>query len=240
MAPAAKYTPQQQEQMVLDAAEKCIEASSLLDFSMSAIAKSAQLSMGSIYKHVQSKEDVLIALATTMFRNELALYEKVLQLPLTTPEKIIACSLMNPAKVQTYSFQSQLDNLVSSQALLNRASHTWLERMFAVCKTVEQHFYQCFLDAANSGEFQSGIDAIDEINIALWSMTVGYLRIVQQHLHWDENNHCPDQQNDPIVSPDNVYISAIKRLVNAYQWSQPLTNEGIEKVCQALEENGLR
>ena len=56
MAPAPKYSLQQQEDMILSAAEKSIENSSLLDFTMSAIAKGAGLSMGSVYKHVQSKE----------------------------------------------------------------------------------------------------------------------------------------------------------------------------------------
>lgn len=72
MAPAPKYSAEQQEEMILSSAAQAIEETSLLDFSMSSVAKLAGLSMGSVYKFVQCKEDVLIALATQMFQKKTA------------------------------------------------------------------------------------------------------------------------------------------------------------------------
>jgi AcrR family transcriptional regulator len=57
MVPAPKFSPQQQEEKILTAAAQCIAETSLMDFTMSSIAKRAGLSMGSIYKHIQTKED---------------------------------------------------------------------------------------------------------------------------------------------------------------------------------------
>ena len=61
MAPAPRFSPEEQEKLIICAAITTIVQSSLLDFSMSKIAKLAGLSMGSVYKFVQCKEDVLIA-----------------------------------------------------------------------------------------------------------------------------------------------------------------------------------
>ena len=133
MAPAPKCSPCEQEKMILEAAEQSIAESSLLDFSMSSISKKAKLSMGSVYKHVQSKEDVLIALASFMFCKERALFEQLLSLPLTTPEKIIALSLLDKEKVQIYCFESQLGDMVGSKDLLDRGSEKLFSRMHKAC-----------------------------------------------------------------------------------------------------------
>ena len=98
MMPAPKCTPKELERLVLDAATDAIEESSLLDFTMSDIAKRAGLSVGSIYKHVQSKEDVLVAIGTRMMANQHRVFGEVLALPLKTPERLIAVSLLPPSK----------------------------------------------------------------------------------------------------------------------------------------------
>jgi AcrR family transcriptional regulator len=81
-SPAIQTTYEHQEEAILEAAARCIEASSLLDFTMAAISKEVGLSMGSIYKHIQSKEDVLLALGTRSRLHFGALVRKVIALPL--------------------------------------------------------------------------------------------------------------------------------------------------------------
>ncbi|MAD88175.1 MAG: TetR family transcriptional regulator, partial [Pseudoalteromonas sp.] len=46
MAPAPKFSPEQQQEMILDAAIQCIQESSITDFTMAKIARLAGLSMG--------------------------------------------------------------------------------------------------------------------------------------------------------------------------------------------------
>lgn len=243
MAPAPKFSPQEQEEMILKAAEESIEESSILDFPMSQIAKRAGLSIGSVYKHVQSKEDVLIALAVRMYRNEYQAYKKILSMPVSTPEKLIGINLMHRWKTQTYSFESQLDNLVSTPALVERCSLGWLQQMRSHCQEVEQLFKQTFTEAADSGEFISGHEAVEEINLALWSFTAGYFHMVRQH-HCHMQNRSEDRAKRLCVgteiSEDALHIRGMVRLLNAYEWQQPLTCDGIKKVCELLEAEGFR
>ena len=240
MAPAAKFSPQEQEELILNAAEKSIENSSLLDFTMSAIAKNAGLSMGSVYKHVQSKEDVLIALATKMYVNELNYYQKVLALPLTLPEKTIAINLIDRSKVQLYSFEGRLDTLLSSAALLKRGSPRWIDRMIDNSRKIEQAFQQLFMAAADSGEFISGVEAVEEIGIVLWSLCAGYFQLVRQHQSWLQGDTTPYSDELAAIATDAIHIRGLKRMLNAYDWQQPLTEDGILKACKLLEDISFR
>jgi AcrR family transcriptional regulator len=240
MAPAPKFSCEDQEKMILSAAVTAIDKSSLLDFSMSAIAKLAGLSMGSVYKFVQCKEDVLVALATKMYQERQQVFKQVLSLPLTTPERIIANSLVDFSKVQMYSFDDQLESIVNTRAMMKRCSRRWLEQMIACGKACEGIFRAFLQAAADSGELKSGSKDIEEISLGTWSMAVGYFQTVRLHQCW-QNDACMDnEENLSALAPDNLHIRSMQRLVNTYQWQQEVKDDDIIKVCQSLADKGLR
>lgn len=240
MAPAPRFSTDEQERLIICAAIKAIEESSLLDFSMSAIAKLAGLSMGSVYKFVQCKEDVLIALATRMYQERQTIFKKVLSLPLTTPERIIATSLLDFSKVQMYTFDNQLESIVNTEAMMKRCSERWLTQMIACgerCQTMFQQFLQA---AADSGELTSGSRDIEEINVGTWSLSVGYFQTVRLH-HCRQNDLDENVDKTTVaLEPDNVHIRSMKRLINTYDWQQSISDSDIEKICQHLTDSELR
>ncbi|PKH88450.1 TetR/AcrR family transcriptional regulator [Colwellia sp. Bg11-28] len=248
MAPAPRFSAEEQERLIICAAIKAIEESSLLDFSMSAIAKLAGLSMGSVYKFVQCKEDVLIALATRMYQERQSVFKKVLALPLTTPERIIATSLLDFSKVQMYNFDNQLESIVNTEAMMKRCSERWLTRMIACGERCQTMFQQFLQNAADSGELTSGSRDIEEINLGTWSLSVGYFQTVRLHQCWhndlDENiDGIDDEENEKntlVLAADNAHIRTMKRLVNTYDWQQKISDDDIEKVCLHLADAALR
>ncbi len=240
MAPAPKFSCEQQEQMILSAAVNAIDKSSLLDFSMSTIAKLAGLSMGSVYKFVQCKEDVLIALATKMYQERQQVFRQVLSLPLNTPERIIAISLLDFSKVQMYSFDDQLESIVNTRAMMKRCSQRWLDQMIAcgkVCESIFQGFLQA---AADSEELTSGSRDIEEISLGTWSLMVGYFQTVRLHQCWQNGACLENEESPPALATDNVHIRSMQRLVNAYDWQQKVSDDDIGKICQCLADKGLR
>jgi len=250
MAPAPRFSAEEQETLIINAAIKAIEESSLLDFSMSAIAKLAGLSMGSVYKFVQCKEDVLIALATRMFQQRHCIFKKVLALPLTTPERLIAMSLLDCSKVQTYSFDNQLESIVNTEAMMKRCSERWLAQMIFCGERCQSMFQQFLQNAADSGELTSGSRDIEEINIGIWSLSVGYFQSVALHLQRRndskieldslENSEETKAVNVFALNVDDVHIRNMKRLINSYDWLQVVSDNDIKKVCLQLSDNKLR
>ncbi|NQZ90791.1 MAG: TetR/AcrR family transcriptional regulator [Moritella sp.] len=241
MAPPPKYSSQEQENMILDAAAQCIEQTSLIDFTMSSVAKTAGMSMGSIYKHVQCKEDIIFALAIRVYHHQSSVFEQVIALPLTTPERLIGISLLNPLKIQVYSFDIHLDAFVTNELVVKRTSKLWRDRMIDAHKNCEQLFYRCMSEAVDSGELSAEGEIeefIEEINLGGWALTVGYqsvMRVVQirEIAQGDAQLHEPTACDAPIVR-------IFTRLFNSYQWQKPLDSAGIKHTAQLLTKHNLR
>jgi AcrR family transcriptional regulator len=229
---------QQQEDVILQAAAKCIEASSLLDFTMAAISSEAGLSMGSIYKHIQSKEDVLVALGTRSHIHFEKLARTVLALPLPIAARIVGVQLVDRKHTSPYSFGSQLITLLGNEAILRRASPGWLEKYIARDIAVENLFQQVLLEAAQAGELR--IDAHDrerllgEITTAIWSLCVGHTQVTRQR-------NARTLADDSLrLEPDSIIVRALQRLLNTYAWRAPVSDALLDQTCKSLAAHGLR
>jgi len=240
MSPAPKCCPQEQEIIILNAAAECIESSSLMDFTMSAIAKGAGISIGSLYKHVQSKEDVLIALAAQMYCHNQAGFATLFELPLTTPEKMTGLALVDHYKIERFSFAAQLDSLISCDAILQRASAGWIEKMKRSVQGCKSIFDKLLIDAINNGELLLATDdrQLEELNIGCWSMHTGYNQTVLRM-----SSFLSDEQALPLPYPlpqDDLLILNLTRLINSFPWEKDLDPQGIDRCCKILEASGLR
>lgn len=240
MAPAPKFSTEEQEKLILLAAVTAIEKSTLLDFSMSSIAKLAGLSMGSVYKFVQCKEDLLIALATKMYQERHRIFSQVLSLPLTTPERIIALSLLDCSKVQMYSFDDQLESIVNTCAIRKRSSQRWLDSMYGCCDTCEAAFHHLLKTAIDTQELNASTSEMEQINIGAWSLTEGYFQIVRIHHGRKNQQDNESQELKQLLATDNVHILNLQRFINSFDWQQSISQADIEKVARKLETLSLR
>ena len=239
MPPAPRFAPDEEQEIVLDAAIACIEESSLLGFTISAIAKRAALSVGSLYKHVQSKEDLLVALATRLSRHTHALFSEILAAKLSSPQRIIALSLLAPEKTQLFNFDGHLNTLVCSEAILSRASSQWLSQLREASTQLDLLFAEFFHAAAASGELTiSNEDELYALSMGCWSMCAGF-----QHIALMRHVRGSAQQQGLLQYPlqaDDYPIVCTQRLLNTYQWRAPLTRSEIDNACAALVAMGYR
>lgn len=240
MAPAPKFSLEEQEKLILFAAVTAIEKSTLLDFSMSSIAKSAGLSMGSVYKFVQCKEDLLIALATKMYQEKQNVFSQVLALPLTTPERIIALSLLNFTKVQMYSFDDQLESIVNTCSIMKRSSQRWLDYMFNCSKVCEDSFHVFLKAAVDSKELRANPSDLEEINVGAWSLSVGYFQTVRMKHGRSNQQESGGQACVSSLAVNNVHILNLQRFLNSFDFRDKLKSEDVEKVCRMLVQIELR
>jgi AcrR family transcriptional regulator len=239
MSTTASHTYQQQEEAILQAAARCIEESSLLDFTMAAISKAVGLSMGSIYKHIQSKEDVLLALGHRSRLHFAALARQVVALPLPIAARLVGIQLVDAEHASPFSFGAELTTLLANEALLRRGSRGWLDQYLAADAAVEQLFYDQLARAWDDGEIGGHAERketlCDAINTATWSLCVGYLQVVRQR-----GVRALAATRTTRLEVDSTIIRALQRLLNTYEWRTPLTDEWIARTGEALEQIGLR
>lgn len=242
MAPAPKFSAEEQEHLVLSSAAKCIEASSMLDFTMAAISKEAGLSMGTIYKHIQSKEDVLVALGYQSQLHFKAMVLQVFQLPLPVVAKIVGVQLVDTQRVSPYSFWPQLDTLLANPVILQRASRTWVEKFIQLDTEVESVFQHQIQHACETGELKlpkaDWEPTVNEILTSVWSICVGHTQVTMQR---GARQILEGELTIPTCrAPDSTIIHSVQRLMNTYPWKPKLTESLIAKTCTLLEESGLR
>lgn len=241
MAPAPKFSPEQQEKMILDAAANCIQESSVMDFTMSAVAKAAGLSMGSVYKHVQCKEDIILALAHLSSTHQSSVFRQVLQLDLSPAETIIGISLLNPTKNQLYDFDCELHSFACSEAVIKRASVAWTDRMLQANENCASQFTQLFEQAAADGHFLENEDLpslISELNLGAWALMVGFHE-VQRHMQFKQISEGTDTLREP-QQLDSPALKNLIRLVNSYPWKQPLKLASLPIIEAKLTELNIR
>lgn len=241
MAPAPKFSTEKQLEMIMEAASECISESSVTDFTMAKIARLAKLSMGSIYKFVQSKEDIVIALACEAFRFKSAVYEQVLNLPLSAPEKILAVSLVAPTKLQRFTFDYDLETYATNEAVIRRASQNWINKMIETSAHCEELFKLTLTNDIIAGELEhvpNLNEVIEEIILSGWSITVGYeqvrhVRQTRQVVDGTDSLMVPLTLNDPV-------IRSMTRLLNSYPWLNPICEASLPKIDAELKKLELR
>lgn len=241
MAPAAKYSHEEQQQKIVLAAISCIENSSLLDFKMSDISKKSGLSMGSVYKHIQSKADVLVLLAININKQAIKIFQEIFQLPLTTPEKLIALKMLNLDCLYMYSFGPQLFTLTANQSIISKASKTWTDELIKNFVSIENLCIELIQSAIATGELMCDTtqekDFIAEVILGNWSISCGYLLVVNQQQSLGNNNGyytlaLPPKPQDPIVQSN-------LKLINAYPWKKRVEQSRLTEIQQMLISKNL-
>ncbi|MBE8167306.1 MAG: TetR/AcrR family transcriptional regulator, partial [Shewanella sp.] len=239
MCPAPRYSLEQQAEMINQAAVNVIEKSSLLDFKMTAIAKQAGLSVGSLYKYVQTKEDVIMALACDMFEHFHGVATQIYQQPLTMPQKMMSFMLLSPEKSQKYSFDLDLEILATSEPVLRRSSARWKAQMLAFEDKMESLCQSKTRECFESGDYLGDDETeIQQLSVGNWAMSMGFKQI-RNHQGF-MNEHCQLGKESVICQLSQHSIKAMMHFLNAYPWKHPLTEAGIEETKNSLQQLGLR
>lgn len=238
MTATAASVYEDREATILQAAAKCIEATSLLDFTMSAISTEAGLSMGTIYKHIQSKEDVLLALGRNSQLHFQGLARKVMAMPLPIAARLVAVQMIDDEHASPYSFGSELTTLLANEAILRRASPGWLDKYIAADIAVDDFFSEQIEKACEDGELSLDntlkSTQVDELSRATWALCIGHLQVVRQR------SVRALAARPTRLERDSTIVRTLQRLLNTYPLSTSLTDELIAETCKMLADAGLR
>jgi len=240
MAPAPKFSPEVEEELVLRSAAHVIGNSSILDFKMSAIAAEAGISMGSVYKHVQCKEDVMIALVSKMLETTFFKFEEILKLPLSTPERCVASVMADFSLCGLYSFDEHLKMLVTNEAVLRKGSAKWRDRMLHWERKIEELVHKALETAFETGELKAAnrLAVLDQLNLGIWAFCSGFSQISVLKDGFSLYGEIRALE-DP-YTPDSPQVQCVKAFLSGFDWRTPLDDEGVLRVSSQLEGIGLQ
>lgn len=215
--------------------------SSITDFTMAKVAKLAGLSMGSVYKLFQCKEDIVMALALRSTQHVTATLKAVLDLPRNTPEKIIAVALLSPEKMQCFPFTYELVSYAVNKAVISKASPLWSHRMIEASAYCEESFRSNLRDGISMEEFAGNVNLeefVEEMTISGWALHVGYDQVRRVQL----SRNCLEGKPEAIepLAADDPIVRSFIRLINSYPWKIKLTQQAVEDTISALVDLNLR
>lgn len=187
--------------------------------------------MGSVYKHIQSKEDVLVALAVQMTHQTLTVISDILKLPYSLSSKIVALNLASEESMYIYPFGYRLFTMLNSLNLLNKASQGWVDKLATVSLQIHDCFENELSNAIEQGELILGSDnkdsLIEEFMLTHWTLSVGFPLVVS---HSCNPNLAKETCNlSKPISLDHPLLKGTMRITNSYPWKNPASiNELIE------------
>ncbi|MGS0696782.1 TetR/AcrR family transcriptional regulator [Shewanella sp. 0m-4] len=210
---------------LLDVAEQLIDNQGVVSFRFAQIAKGAGCSTNTLYKYFESKEDVLVCL---FLRNttssqipvfikenpDLNIYEHAVLSILFTFEVVKRSPIFNILRV--VSINSMFWQLASSQKveiLKNRVNLFWSRIKRPLEHAVEQ------------GELQATQVEIDDLSQALYFFLAGATSSYQSGLM--------DEQYFSVN--DDIGYRHISRLMNHYQWREPITREMMQSLSGRIK-----
>ncbi len=205
---------------LLDVAEQLIDNQGVVSFRFAQIAKGAGCSTNTLYKYFQSKEDVLVCL---FLRNttssqipifikenpDLNIHELSVLAILFTFESVKRSPIFNILRL--VSINSMFWQLASSEKveiLKCRVNLFWSR----IKRPLE--------DAVAKGELQATQLEIDDLSQALYFFLAGATSSYQSRLM--------DEQY--FVVEDDIGYRHISRLMNHYQWREPITREMMQNL----------
>ncbi len=112
----------QREAEIVAATLLLMKEKSFLDLRMSDVAKAAECSMGAIYSHFSSKEDLLLGCACFLARQKIQVLQRVLGADLTSIEKMVMMSLCMWQVNQENPEHFALGQLAMNPSVWQRAS----------------------------------------------------------------------------------------------------------------------
>ena len=170
----------QRESEIINASMELLQQTSFLDLRMSEVAKTAECSMGVIYSHFSSKEDLLVACCHSNLRSQMTLLDQVLNSGLPPKDVLVSSGLMMWHFDSHYPIHYQLRQLAMNPAVWHRASPSRNQAMDQLGLEIEEKLVKVALEILEAHpKHQADIATANQIVFGSWGLTCGLFQIKQ-------------------------------------------------------------
>jgi len=185
---------EQRETEIIEKAISLLSARGFLDVRMSDIAGEAGYSMGTIYSHFESKEDLIVACAHLLSLDQQALFNAIALQPITAIEKIITLAQCSWLIATQHPDLIEIDNLSLMPSVWRRATRQRAQSLNQLHVELAATFLNMVMAAIEHDiQGHDHLDAAQKELLAtylthgMWGLCVGLSSTAQSGY---ANNHC--------------------------------------------------
>ena len=205
----------QREDLILDAAESLLRAHGYLGLNLDHLAEKVEYSKGTLYNHFETKEDIVLALATRHLAERSRLFELAAAFQGRTREQMAAVWVADDVLAQGGGAPFQIMQLSKTPSLWEKASAARREestRLVGRCAQVGAGVVRAAIAA---GDLKMDAAGAKELSFGLTTMALG-THLVANTPGWGENAS--------LDFPRKALRANQHRLLDGVGW-QPLSTE---------------
>lgn len=217
---------EQREQLFLDTAEALIRTDGMMNLQMAKLADACDYSIGTLYQHFTSKEDLLVALANVGCESHVDLFRRIRYWDATPRDRMFAIAVGDADYALKNPVHTKLMQYVFTQAVWENASEARRQSMLAHCGPVGELVGAIVREAIDAGDLSAG--GLSEMELALgpWCLCEGMHSLIKTQGLLEACG---------IGNPQQLLFRQVHIYLNGLGW-KPLIDPGDSKAITALIE----
>lgn len=208
------------EKQIIEVAIRMLAETGFLDMRMADLARATGYSMGTIYSHFDSKEDLIVACAYTLCLDEQWLFDEISAQDIPDIEKIITMAQCSWLISMQHPQLIEIDNLSLMPSIWRRATQYRAERLNQLHVELADTLVAIVLNTIENGiHGHSKLDAEERQHLAthlthgLWGLCVGMTSTAQSGY---ARTLCPADRDKTYAHFTTNYTNFLK----GYGWQE--------------------
>ena len=214
----------EREQLFIESTRQQLCKEGLLGIQMAAIARSCNFATGTLYHHFASKEDLLMAVGTSLTTTRREYFQRVADSDLNTRDKMLAFVVAYALFAQHHPEHFRLEQYIMTEVVWQAASSNRREQFLEATQPIGRMVEQVVTDAMNKGDLDTHGLAPLAFSIGQWSMSMGMHTLIHAEGVLDMY---------ALKDPYRMLLRNSQLQLNAMQW-QPVVEDPFDD--KALEE----
>lgn len=219
------------EQLILDTARDLLQREGLLTLQMSRLARACGLAVGTLYLHFDTKEDLLLALATGDAESRLGLFARAAAWDGPSRERLLAVAVADTLALEQAPALFRLQQYVLTEVVWNAASSRQRQRMLAATAPIQSLLDGIVARAIADGDLPDthGM-AAPELVLGAWCQCLGLHTLAHAEGLLDSHE---------VRQPYRLLFKQLNLLLNGYGWRPlmaPVDDDAVsaqvERLCR--------
>ncbi|MCM8538546.1 MAG: TetR/AcrR family transcriptional regulator [Lentisphaeraceae bacterium] len=201
------------EMSILSIASEMITEEGFFNLRMTDLAKKSAISVGTLYVHFESKEDLLIGIGIDAIRNRYKLFKYSYDKYSNSIERLSAILICDHIINEKVGEISEIERLAQFPSVWKRASYRRMEEMNLLCQNIGEFVRSIIETSLDSGDLRAYNDKTDSIatciNISAWGVCIG--------MHHVFNSYCV--KSEGLLKPKDIehaYVETVHALISGF------------------------